>query len=187
MNKKVWMFSQRISQGRWGTGLTQCCLLHGWKAKPEQSVTTKANSFFTRTLVGVRRRLKLLMMEKLQPRNSSRPFFSRLSRILPTLPEPTSGRGQCCLAGDLSSSSTAVVKGTGLHWQGRVKFPLQCYLTAPVVFFSTETKLSPLQNEMCYPKSSPSFGKNLVSPLKSKVRCWYNSCSRFLWFCDDFP
>lgn len=153
--KKSESFHRGFHRGRQGARLTQCCLLHCWKAKPEQSIITKADSFFPDTLVGVGRRLKLLSMEKLQPRSSSRPFFSGLLEILPTLPEPILGRGQRCVAGDLSkgSSSRAAVNGQvcidkGGAW---VKFHLQSHLTIlPLCIFSAETKLRPLQNEMCF-------------------------------------
>lgn len=92
MNEKAWNFSQRILPRRWGMRLTQCCCLHSWKSKPDQSIITKPVHFSRDRFVGVERRLKLLMRQKLQPRNSSGLFFSGLwgSRppsITPPCPE----------------------------------------------------------------------------------------------------
>lgn len=165
--------------------LTQCCRLHRWKAKPEQSITTRADSFSPETLVRVGRRLKLLMMEKLQPRSSSRPFFSRLLEILPPLPEPTLGRGQRCLAGDLS-------KGRW-RWRGRfastkephgVKSHLQCYLTFPVpLFFLVLRQSWGLCKMKCATsKLPPALGRTLTTLWKAKFTVGRTSVHAFFGY-----
>ena len=193
MNKKVWKFSQRISPGRWGARLTQCCLVRRWKENQNRASPPKPIPFAPIHLVGCGGGGNCSRWKSFNPGATQDLSSQDIWRSCPPSLNPPWAEASAALL-----EIRARAPAPGQRWRGRfastreehgVKFHLRCYLTIlPLCFFSAETKLRPLQNEMCYPEASSSFGKNLESPLKSKkftvattsVHAFFGSAMLFL-------
>lgn len=106
-------------------------------------------------------------------------------RSCPHLPEPTLGRGQRCLAGDLS-------KGRW-RWRGRfastkehhgVKSHLQCYLTfpVPVVFLVLRQSWGLCKMKCATSKLPPALGRTLTTLWKAKFTVGRTSVHAFFGY-----
>lgn len=185
MNKKVWKFYRRFhwEDREWDLRSAAACIAE--KQNQNRASPPELIPFPLRHLLGWGGGWNCSWWKSFSPGAPQDLSSQDFLEILPPRPKPTLGRGQRCLAGDLS-------KGRW-RWRGRfastkehhgVKSHLQCYLTfpVPVVFLVLRQSWGLCKMKCATSKLPPALGRTLTTLWKAKFTVGRTSVHAFFGY-----